>query len=210
MIVIKLYNKIDFMKFLFDLGGVFFDWDPNHFFRDIFDSEEERKYFLTEVCNDEWNIQQDAGRTIEEAEFELIPKFPHYEKEIKMYYKNHRKMIRGIFKTSIKILEKLRDQNYECYVLSNWSAETFAGMTDDYPFLKLFNGLLISGEDKLMKPDAAIYELAINRFNLTPQKTVFIDDKLENIEAAKKLNFKTIHLVDPNKIELEIENFLIL
>ena len=197
------------MKFLFDLGGVFFDWDPNHFFRDIFNSEEERKYFLTEVCNDEWNIQQDAGRTIEEAEFELIPKFPHYEKEIKMYYKNHRKMIRGIFKTSIKILEKLKD-NYECYVLSNWSAETFIGMVDDYPFLKLFDELLISGEDRLTKPDAAIYELAITRFNLTPQETVFIDDKLENIEAAKKLNFKTIHLVDPNIIELEIEKFLVL
>ena len=109
------------MKFLFDLGGVFFDWDPNHFFRDIFDSEEERKYFLTEVCNDEWNIQQDAGRTIEEAEFELIPKFPHYEKEIKMYYKNHRKMIRGTYDLSIKILEKLKKLNYSCFVLSNFS-----------------------------------------------------------------------------------------
>ena len=83
-------------------------------------------------------------------------------------------------------------------------------MVDDYPFLKLFDGLLISGEDRLVKPDAAIYELAITRFNLTPQETVFIDDKLENIEAAKKLNFKTIHLVDPNIIELEIEKFLVL
>jgi len=197
------------MKFLFDLGGVFFDWDPNHFFKDVFDKEDERIHFLTEVCNDEWNIQQDAGRTIEEAELELIPKFPHYEKEIKMYYKNHRKMIRGTFNTSIKVLDKLKGQNYECYVLSNWSAETFIGMVDDYPFLKLFDGLLISGEDKLMKPDAAIYELAINRFKLIPNETVFIDDKLENIEAAKNLNLQTIHLVDPNIIELEIDKFLV-
>ena len=196
------------MKFLFDLGGVFFDWDPNYFFKGIFDNVEEREYFLTEVCNDEWNIQQDAGRTIKEAEAELIPKFPQYEKQIKMYYKNHRNMIIGTFNASIKILDKLKKQNYECYVLSNWSAETFVGMTDDYPFLQLFNGLLISGEDNLMKPDAAIYELAINRFNLTPQETVFIDDKLENIEAAKNFNLKTIHLVDPNIIELEIDKFI--
>ena len=196
------------MKFLFDLGGVFFDWDPNHFFKDVFDKEDERIYFLTEICNDEWNIQQDAGRTIEEAEIELILKFPHYENEIKMYYKNHRKMIRGTFDLSIKVLNKLKEKNYECYVLSNWSAETFVGMTDDYPFLQLFNGLLISGQDKLMKPDVAIYELAINRFNLIPQDTVFIDDKLENIEVAKNLNLKTIHLVDPNKIELEIDKFI--
>ena len=95
------------MKFLFDLGGVFFDWDPNHFFKDIFDKVEEREYFLTEVCIDEWNIQQDAGRTIKEAESVLIPKFPHYEKQIKMYYKNHRNMIRGIFNSSILVLDKL-------------------------------------------------------------------------------------------------------
>ena len=196
------------MKFLFDLGGVFFDWDPNHFFKDIFDKVEERQYFLTEVCNDEWNILQDAGRTIKEAESILIPQFPQYEKQIKMYYQNHRNMIRGIFNSSINVLDKLKKKNYECYVLSNWSAETFVGMTDDYPFLQSFNGLLISGEDNLMKPDAAIYELAINRFNLTPQETVFIDDKLENIEAAKNFNFKTIHLVDPKIIEMEIDKFI--
>ena len=89
MVIINLYNKISYMKFLFDLGGVFFDWDPNHFYKNIFENEQERKYFLTEVCNDEWNIKQDAGRTIADAECEIIPKFPHYEKEIKMYYKNH-------------------------------------------------------------------------------------------------------------------------
>ena len=197
------------MKFLFDLGGVFFDWDPNHFFKDIFDTSDERKYFLTEVCNDEWNVKQDAGRTIAEAESELIPKFPQYEKQIKMYYKYHRKMLKGTFDESIKVLKKLKKQNYECFVLSNWSAETFVGMTDDYPFLQLFDGLLISGEDKLMKPDSAIYELAINRFNLNPNETIFIDDKLENIQAAQNLKFITIHLTDPNKIEYKVNKFII-
>ena len=83
------------------------------------------------------------------------------------------------------------------------------GMTDAYPFLQSVNGLLMSGEDNMMKPDAEIYELSITRFNLIPQETVFIDDKLENIEAAKKLYLKTIHLIDPNKIEAEIDKFLI-
>jgi len=197
------------MKFLFDLGGVFFDWDPNHFYKNVFENIEEREFFLAEVCNDQWNVQQDAGRSIAEAELELIPKFPHYEKEIKMYYKNHRKMIRGVFEEAVDTLKKLKDKNYECYVLSNWSAETFAGMTDDYPFLKLFDGLLISGEDKLIKPDHAIYQLARDRFNLNPEETVFIDDKLENIQAAQEMNFKTIHLTDPNIIKTEIKKFLV-
>ena len=197
------------MKFLFDLGGVFFDWDPNYFFKNVFDDEEERKHFLTEVCNDQWNFKQDAGRSIAEAELELIPKFPHYENEIKMYYKNHRKMIRGIFEESIEVLRQLKDKNYKCYVLSNWSAETFEGIPIDYPFMQLFDGLLISGEDKLIKPDQAIYELAKKRFNLDPEETVFIDDKLENIEAAQKMNFKTIHLTNPKNIEMEIKKFLV-
>jgi len=209
LIVIKLYNKIDFMKFLFDLGGVFFNWDPNHFYKNVFENIEEREFFLAEVCNDQWNVQQDAGRSIAEAELELIPKFPHYEKEIKMYYKNHRKMIRGVFEEAVDILKKLKDKNYDCYVLSNWSAETFAGMIDDYTFLKLFDGLLISGEDKLIKPDHAIYQLARDRFNLNPEETVFIDDKLENIQAAQEMNFKTIHLTDPNIIKTEIKKFLV-
>ena len=197
------------MKFLFDLGGVFFDWDPNYFFKNVFDDDEERKYFLTEVCNDQWNLQQDAGRSIVEAELELILKFPRYENEIKMYYKNHRKMIRGIFEETIEVLRQLKDKNYKCYVLSNWSAETFEGIPIDYPFMQLFDGLLISGEDKLIKPDQAIYELAKKRFNLDPEETVFIDDKLENIEAAQKMNFKTIHLTDPKNIEMEIKKFLV-
>ena len=196
------------MKFLFDLGGVFFDWDPDFFFKDVINSPEERNYFLNKVCNDSWNIKQDAGRSINLAELELIPKFPQYEKEIKMYYANHRKMIKGIFHESIEILEFLISNNYQCYVLSNWSAETFEGMTDDYPFLKKFNGLIISGEDKIIKPDPAIYQLAIDRFNINPQKCVFIDDKLENIQAAKKLNFNVLHLINPKIIKSEIQKFI--
>ena len=196
------------MKFLFDLGGVFFDWDPNYLFVNIFEDSKESKYFLTEICNDNWNLQQDAGRSIKDAEHELIHKFPKYKKQIKMYYSNHRNMIKGIFIESIKILEFLKNNNYECYVLSNWSAETFIGMIEDYSFLKKFDGLIISGEEKLIKPDPAIYQLAINRFNLDPQNCVFIDDKLENIESAKKLNFHTIHLVNPKTIEFDIKKYL--
>ena len=196
------------MKFLFDLGGVFFDWNPKYFFKSIFSSNEELNYFLTHVCNNEWNIQQDAGKLIKDAENDLINKFPQYSKEIKMYYSNHRKMIKGTFKSSIDQLLELKSRDYLCYVLSNWSAETFKGMEEDYPFMKNFDGIIISGEVKLIKPNKSIYELAISRFNLKPEETIFVDDKLENIQTAKSLNFKTIHLINPNKIKDEINNFL--
>ncbi len=196
------------MKFLFDLGGVFFDWDPHHFYKDVFKNQDEKDNFLNNVCNDQWNIKQDAGRLIRDAENELIKKFPNHENEIKLYYKNHRKMIRKIFQQSVDILIDLKNNNYECYVLSNWSSETFQGMKNEYPFLNKFDGLIISGEERLIKPDEKIYKLAINRFNLLPEETVFIDDKKENIVAANNLGFLTIHLTNPELIKQSINKFI--
>ena len=77
------------IKFLFDLGNVFFDWDPRHFYKDVFSNTNEMEHFLSEICNDKWNIQQDAGRTIEEAQKDLIPLVTEYQDKIKLYYKKH-------------------------------------------------------------------------------------------------------------------------
>ena len=74
------------MKFLFDLGGVFFDWNPRYIYQKHFSSKDEMDFFLTKVCNDEWNVQKDRGRLIKDAEYELISIFPQYTKEIKMNY----------------------------------------------------------------------------------------------------------------------------
>ena len=196
------------MKFLFDLGGVFFDWDPHYFYKDVIEDKEERDYFLNNICNDEWNIQQDAGRLIKDAETDLIKTYPDYEDKIKLYYKNHHKMFRKIYQYSVDVLDHLKNKKYECYVLSNWSWETFQDMDKKYPFLNKFDGLIISGKEKLVKPNAEIYKLATSRFNLIPEETVFIDDKKENIEAAKKLGFLTIHLTDPEIIIHEINRFI--
>ena len=192
------------MKFLFDLGGVFFDWDPYHYYKDVFINKKERNNFLENICNDQWNIQQDAGRLIKDAESDLVKIFPNYENEIKLYYKNHRK----IFQKSVDVLNDLKNKDFECYVLSNWSWETFQGMHKEYPFLNKFDGLIISGKEKLIKPDKKIYKLAINRFNLVPEETVFIDDKKENIEAANNLGFLTIHLTNPEIINQSIKKYI--
>ena len=196
------------MKFLFDLGGVFFDWDPNHFYKEIIKNKYEREYFLKNICNDAWNIEQDRGRLIKDAENELVIKHPNFKQEIIMYYKNHRKMFRGIFDESVEILKILKLKQYECYVLSNWSWETFIGMEKDFPFLKLFDDLIISGNEKMIKPNKEIYNLAISRFNLIPKETVFIDDKIENINTAQRLGFKTIHLNNPELITSEINRYI--
>ena len=130
------------MKFLFDLGGVFFDWNPEYFYKDIFLNKKELKYFLNNVCNDEWNIAQDRGRSVSEAVNVLSKKYPNYENEIKMFYNNFKKMFAGIYLESIHILQELKNRKIQCYVLSNWSAESFLGMEKEYTFLKMFDGMI--------------------------------------------------------------------
>ena len=195
-------------KFLFDLGNVFFDWNPERILKPIFNDDERMKFFINNISFPLLDTRCDAGITIEVAVNDAVKKFPDFEKEIKLYYPNHGNMVGGFFQKTVDIFYKVKNLNYPCYVLSNWSAETYEGMEETYPFLKDFDGKIISGRDFLIKPDPAIYELAISRFDLTPEETLFIDDRLDNIEAAQKLNFQTIHLTDPSLIQELIEPYI--
>ena len=195
-------------KFLFDLGNVFFDWSPERVLKPMFGDDERMKFFINNVSFPLLDGRCDAGVKIEVAVKDAIEKFPEFEKEIKLYYPNHRNMVGGFFQKTVDIFHKVKELNYPCYILSNWSAETYEGMEDQYPFLNEFDGKIISGRDCLIKPDPAIYELAISRFDLIPEETLFIDDRLDNIEAAQKLNFQTIHLTDPSLIQELIEPYI--
>ena len=196
-------------KFLFDLGNVFFDWNPKHVFKNFITDKEELDKFLQEIAFPHLDMRCDAGITINTAVNDAIDKFPEYEKEIKLYYPNHRKMVNGAYQDTIDIFQKIKSQGYPCYVLSNWSDETYEGMEEQYPFLKEFDDKIISGREFLVKPDPKIYELAISRFNLIPEETLFIDDRADNIETSIQLGFKTIHLTDPHLIKSEIKKFIV-
>ena len=195
-------------KFLFDLGNVFFDWSPERVLKPMFADDERMNFFINNISFPLLDTRCDAGITIEVAVNDAIKKFPDFEKEIKLYYPNHGNMVGGFFQKTVDIFFKIKQLNYPCYILSNWSAETYEGMEDQYPFLKEFDGKIISGRDFLIKPDPAIYELAISRFDLIPEETLFIDDRLDNIEAAQKLKFQTIHLTDPSLIQELIEPYI--
>ena len=195
-------------KFLFDLGNVFFDWNPERILKPIFNDDERMNFFINNISFPLLDTRCDAGITIEVAVNDAIKKFPEFEKEIKLYYPNHGNMVGGFFQKTVDVFYKIKELNYPCFVLSNWSAETYEGMEETYPFLKDFDGKIISGRDFLIKPDPAIYELAISRFDLIPQETLFIDDRLDNIEAAQNLNFQTIHLTDPSLIQDLIDPYI--
>lgn len=173
---------------IFDLGGVLIDWQPINVYLKAFNGDEEKaKWFLNSVCTMAWNVEQDAGRLIEEAVKVKTAEFPQYEELIKLYYDEWPDMLNGVMNDTLAILEKLiNNKKYKVFALTNWSAETFPIAQSRYQFLKWFDGIVVSGEVKMRKPFLEIYHHTLKQFNITANQSVFIDDNAENIKAANE------------------------
>ncbi len=189
---------------IFDLGNVLIRWDPRLLYRKIFPDETEMEHFLTVVCPPEWNLEQDRGRSFVDAVAEAAGRHPHHRLNIAAWLDRFDEMIPGSIEGTVQILEKLKTRGVACYALSNWSAETFAKTRPRFKLFDLFDGLVISGEEKVIKPDPRIYHITCERYGFKPADAVFIDDTLVNIQAAKKLGFYTIHFQNPEHTREEL------
>jgi 2-haloacid dehalogenase len=188
---------------IFDFGGVLIDWNPRYMYRDKFEESSEMEHFLSKVCTDDWNLQQDKGRSLAEGTRVLQDKFPEHVEKIQLYYEQWEKMIKGYIPQNVTVLRKLKEK-YKLYGLTNWSAETFPIVFKRYSFFNLFDGIVISGEEKLIKPDKKIFELMLERYHLETKNALFIDDNMNNIQAAKELGFATIHVQEKTDLKTEL------
>lgn len=178
---------------VFDLGGVLVDWNPRYLFRQLFSDHDEMEVFLRDICNQEWNEHQDAGRPLQEATALLVAQHPHYRSMIEAYYSRWPEMLGGPIQETVEVLNQLRDQNALLLALSNWSHETFPHARQRYAFLNHFKEIFVSGEYKMKKPDPQFYRLLLEKHALKPENTIFIDDVERNVLAAKNLGMNTIH-----------------
>jgi 2-haloacid dehalogenase len=169
---------------VFDLGGVLIDWNPRYLYRKLFDDEAAMESFLADVVSPEWNGQQDSGRTWAEAVEVLSREHPDKRDLIAAYWHRWQETLGDAIAPTVEILEELRQTRVRLYALSNWSAETFPVARPRYPFLESFDGIVISGDVKLAKPDPRIFRHLLDRFGLDPAATVFIDDSEANVAAA--------------------------
>ena len=181
--------------FLFDIGNVLIDWNPRHLLRELIPDAGELDFFLTEVCPQSWNEEQDRGRPWTEALAEASARHPDYREIIHLYFERWMETVAGPIDGTVQLLKSLQEKGYPTYALSNFSVETFEQVERVYPFLASFDGRVVSGYERVIKPDPAIFHLAIDRFGLAPAQTLFIDDHPPNIEAARQLGFQT-HLFD--------------
>ncbi|SDQ04238.1 2-haloacid dehalogenase [Chryseobacterium soldanellicola] len=190
---------------VFDFGGVLVDWNPRYYFKEYFNDDEKMEYFLTEIAQTEWNEEQDRGRLLSEGTEIQVKKFPDWEKEIRAYYDNWTTMLRSDIPHNVEVLKKLGKTDYQLFGLTNWSEETFPYALENYDFFKLFDGkIVVSGTEKLIKPDPKIWHILLDRYKIHANETVFIDDNPKNIEMAKSLGFETVHVTPETDLEQEL------
>jgi len=200
-------NKID--TIIFDLGGVLVDWQPEYVYNEVFKGDTKKvTWFLNTICTPEWNVQQDAGKLMATATEELVAQYPQYEKWIRIFYDRWPDMLKGSIPETVAILEQLKaSQKYRIYALTNWSAETFHIALERFDFLQLFEGILVSGAEKMAKPDKDIYELCLSRFKINRKNAIFIDDSLPNIKGAETVGLESIHFKSAGQLKEALEKF---
>jgi 2-haloacid dehalogenase len=169
-----------------DIGGVLMDWDPRHLFRQVIEDEERREWFLTEVCSPDWNRRQDEGRGWAEAVAEAIAAYPDLEAWIRAFDERWIETVRGLFPDTVAIVRELSHGDVPLYALNNFSSGKWAVACEHFDVLRSFDGAIVSGEEKVTKPDPAIYRLLVDRFGLDPERTFFTDDVQLNVDAARE------------------------
>ena len=190
---------------IFDLGAVLIDWNPDYMYRSIFADEQQMRDFLTTVTTSDWNEEQDAGRSLHEGTEWLVAQHPHHEENIRAFYGRWIEMLGNAFEGTVEIFKELKDSGkYKIYALTNWSAETFPMAQKKFEFLGWFDGIVVSGAEKMRKPAPEFYQILLDRYNVNPQESLFIDDNYRNILAAEKMGINCIHFTSSERLREEL------
>jgi 2-haloacid dehalogenase len=191
---------------IFDLGAVLIDWNPHYVYKTIFDDEQEMHNFLANVCTSDWNEEQDAGRSLQEGTDLLVARFPEHEANIRAFYGRWIEMLGEPFHGTVEIFKQLKERNkYKIYALTNWSAETFPFAQARFDFLNWFDGVVVSGTEKMRKPAPEFFQILLDRYNVNPAEALFIDDNYRNVLASEKMGIKTIHFKSADELAEELK-----
>jgi 2-haloacid dehalogenase len=196
---------------IFDLGAVLIDWNPHYLYRTLFTDEQEMKDFLANICTSDWNEEQDAGRSLQEGTDLLVAQYPEHEANIRAFYSRWVEMLGEPLHGTVEIFRQLKASGkYKIYALTNWSAETFPFALERYDFLNWFDGIVMSGAEKMRKPAPAFYQLLLDRYDVKTVEALFIDDNYRNILAAEKMGIKSIHFTSAEALEGKLKEFGVL
>lgn len=192
---------------VFDIGKVLIHYDPHLVFSRFIPDETERNWFFENVCTHDWNVEQDRGRSWEDAEALAIKTHPGHEENIRNFRRYWHEMVPHAYEDSVALMKRLIDKGYDVTMLTNWAKDTFKEAQARFPFLAWPRGVTVSGEIGLIKPDREIYEVHARNFGLEPAASLFIDDSLKNVEAARAAGWQAVLFEGAEKLEEDLRGF---
>jgi 2-haloacid dehalogenase len=189
---------------IFDVGRVLFDWDLRYLFAKLIADKDELEWFVTNVVTPGWHFQHDAGRPLAEMVPERKAEFPDHAPLIDAYAARFNETIPGPMPGSLELVERLDAAGVPLFAITNFGHEFWEAFRPTQPVFDCFRDIVVSGTEKLMKPDPAIYALAIERFGIDPAGAFFIDDVAANVAGAESVGIAGHQFVDAETLEREL------
>ena len=191
---------------VFDIGNVLIAWDPRNLYRRFFKGrEEDMEWFLSNVCTPAWNVEQDRGRSFADAVELLVKEHPpELHPMIRAFDTDWHETISGPIHGSVDILKALKRNNVPVFAITNWNQDKFREARKRFDFLNSFDGIMVSGDERLLKPDREIFELFYARYGVKPEAAVFIDDSLRNVEGARAAGMHALHFTSADTLARDL------
>jgi 2-haloacid dehalogenase len=189
---------------VFDVGKVLFDWDLRHLFEKEISEPEKLDWFLANVVPTDWHFQADQGRAVANMVTERTAEFPQYAPLLDIYATRFIESIPGPIPGSLEIVAELAAKNVPLFAITNFGAEFWAAFRPTQPVFDHFRDIVVSGVEKLAKPDPAIFALALERFGLSAGEAIFIDDNHANIISAQSNGFVGHHFVNAAELRTDL------
>jgi 2-haloacid dehalogenase len=190
---------------VFDLGGVLLDWNPRHLYRSLFTDEGAMERFLGDICSPAWHAPHDRGVPTAASCAQLALQHPEFAAEIEAWSSRSEEMIGGVVAGTVEVLRAVKATGMACYALTNMEAETYPLRFERFPFLGWFDGTIVSGREGVAKPERDIFVRLLDRFGLTAEKTLMIDDLQENLDAAARLGIQTLLFRSSSRLRRDLE-----
>lgn len=193
---------------IFDFGAVLVDWNPHYVYDAYFGDPEKAEWFVTNICTAAWNRELDGGKPFAQGVAELSAQYPEWALEIELYHRDWKKMMGGAIPGMYELVSELKARGYGVYGLTNWASETFYTIINDYPVFSLLDGMVVSGDVRLLKPDAAIFHCLLDKYGLKAEESLFIDDNAENVEGAAAAGLAALRFTDAASLREALSEIL--
>jgi 2-haloacid dehalogenase len=196
---------------IFDVGNVLFQWDRRAIYERLIEDDRALDAFLDEVATLDWHNQHDMGVSFAETSSQLIQRHPHQAHLIEAYEARFNESLRHEVPGVVDILNELDARGVPLFAITNFHDGFFTSFRATRPdVFDKFRDIVVSGEERMMKPDSAIYHLALDRFGLAAADAAFIDDSLPNVAGANAVGMHGVHFIDAGTLRRDLNALALL